>query len=434
MNALTAPVIPDPQTIQAPPGTDAGAEGFGEALSRILTSPPAAAGQVTTQPGIQDTPDTAPEASPDPAAGPQYSTQAAPAVFQLPAEPAAVAVTASEHPAPHEEPAVPVSAAQPAYTIPGSSVQPTPAPGAPHDPPAPESAKTAKASLDLFVLPDTAPLAPEPRKAGTQAPAFRAAAAASALVPAAEPVPEAVPSTASVAVTSPPTPVRAAVASGAVPFAAAFQAEAASVPAAAPPAPPVPAAADPAQRSAVPAAAAPGAARADTPVIAAAPQPHAPVVPVSAPVQTSSAPPPAGFAAQLARPVLTLASAGMGAHTITVAVNPENLGPVTVQAHISSAGVRVELFATNSDGRDALRQILPDLKRDLAGTGLNATLDLSSGGQPGSGHGSRDEFMNRRAPNAYTAATDGRQLPMNSQASRVTPDLHGANGTLDVMA
>jgi hypothetical protein len=141
----------------------------------------------------------------------------------------------------------------------------------------------------------------------------------------------------------------------------------------------------------------------------------------------------------LARPVFTLASAGRGEHTVTVAVNPENLGPVTVQAHISASGVRVELFAASPDGRDVLRQILPDLKRDLAGSGLNATLDLSSGGhpsggQPGGGQGSRDEFMNRRAPVAYPGATDNRQSPMNSQASRVTPGLRGTDGTLDVMA
>jgi flagellar hook-length control protein FliK len=188
-------------------------------------------------------------------------------------------------------------------------------------------------------------------------------------------------------------------------------------------------------------AAAVGAVPAGTQVAAVAGQPLAPAVATSGPVQAPAhvVPVPAGFAAQLARPVFTLASAGRGEHTMTVAVNPENLGPVTVQAHISASGVRVELFAASPDGRDVLRQILPDLKRDLAGSGLNATLDLSSGGhpsggQPGGGHGSRDEFMNRRAPAAYPGATDNRQSPVNSQASRVTPGLRGTDGTLDVMA
>jgi flagellar hook-length control protein FliK len=190
---------------------------------------------------------------------------------------------------------------------------------------------------------------------------------------------------------------------------------------------------DPAARNTNPEAAA-GAVPAGTMPVAAAPQPLA--VPVPAPAQVPAHPvsAPPGFAAQLVRPVFTLASAGPGEHTITVAVNPENLGPVTVQAHINASGVRVELFAASSDGRDVLRQILPDLKRDLAGSGLNATLDLSSGGQPGSGQGSRDEFLNRRAPVAYPGAIDSRQSPMNSQASRVTPGLRGTDGTLDVMA
>jgi flagellar hook-length control protein FliK len=171
------------------------------------------------------------------------------------------------------------------------------------------------------------------------------------------------------------------------------------------------------------------------PVLGAPPQAPVLLLPGASQAPVQAVPVPAGFAGQLARPVFTLASAGPGEHTLTVAVNPENLGPVTVQAHISASGVRVELFAASSDGRDVLRQILPDLKRDLAGSGLNATLDLSSGGQPGGGgQGSRDEFMNRRPAVAYPAATEGRQSPTNSQASSVTPGLRGSGGTLDVMA
>jgi flagellar hook-length control protein FliK len=73
---------------------------------------------------------------------------------------------------------------------------------------------------------------------------------------------------------------------------------------------------------------------------------------------------------------------------MTLSVTPDNLGPVTVRAHVSAAGVRVELFAPNDMGRDALRAILPELRRDLAGTGMNANLQLSSNNHPtGSGTG-----------------------------------------------
>jgi flagellar hook-length control protein FliK len=75
---------------------------------------------------------------------------------------------------------------------------------------------------------------------------------------------------------------------------------------------------------------------------------------------------------------------------MTLSVTPDNLGPVTVRAHVSAAGVRVELFAPNDIGRDALRAILPELRRDLAGTGMNANLQLSSNNHPtGNGTGSQ---------------------------------------------
>jgi flagellar hook-length control protein FliK len=89
--------------------------------------------------------------------------------------------------------------------------------------------------------------------------------------------------------------------------------------------------------------------------------------------------------------LFSLATASSGEHVLTLSVTPDNLGPVTVRAHVSAAGVRVELFAPNDLGRDALRAILPELRRDLAGTGMNANLQLSSNNQPtgtGTGTGS----------------------------------------------
>ena len=83
-------------------------------------------------------------------------------------------------------------------------------------------------------------------------------------------------------------------------------------------------------------------------------------------------------------PLFSLATAASGEHVLTLSVTPDNLGPVTVRAHVSAEGVRVELFAPNDLGRDALRAILPELRRDLAGTGMNANLQLSSNNQPGS--------------------------------------------------
>ncbi|MET1087708.1 MAG: flagellar hook-length control protein FliK, partial [Arthrobacter sp.] len=88
------------------------------------------------------------------------------------------------------------------------------------------------------------------------------------------------------------------------------------------------------------------------------------------------------LAGQLAGPLFSLATAKPGEHTMTLRVTPENLGPVTVRAHIGAEGVRVELFAPNDAGRDALRSVLQDLKRDLASAGLGTNLDLSARSGP----------------------------------------------------
>ncbi len=123
------------------------------------------------------------------------------------------------------------------------------------------------------------------------------------------------------------------------------------------------------------------------PVPAGALQPAAPLGP-----EPGAAPPPAppaALAAQLTRPVIDLAGSGGGDHVMILKVTPEELGPVTVRALIGAdSSVRVELFAPNDAGREALKAVLAELKRDLAGSGLNASLDLSSRnphGEPGSG-------------------------------------------------
>lgn len=81
---------------------------------------------------------------------------------------------------------------------------------------------------------------------------------------------------------------------------------------------------------------------------------------------------------QLAAPVVSLAQAADGDHSLTLTVSPENLGPVTVRAHISGGAIHIELHAPNDLGREALRVILTDLRRDLAAAAPHATLMLST--------------------------------------------------------
>ena len=106
------------------------------------------------------------------------------------------------------------------------------------------------------------------------------------------------------------------------------------------------------------------------------------------------------FAGQLARPIFTLATAAPGSHTMTISVTPDILGPVTVRAHVSPDGIRIELFAPTDLGRDAIRAILPDLRKDLAGAGVGANLDLSSQNQP-SDAGDRRGDTGSRPGRAY---------------------------------
>jgi flagellar hook-length control protein FliK len=110
----------------------------------------------------------------------------------------------------------------------------------------------------------------------------------------------------------------------------------------------------------------------------------APSAAASAPAAPAQTPVPQDFAAQLTRPIANLRTAGAGEHVVTVSVTPENLGPVTVRAHIGADGMRIELIAPSDAGREALKGILGDLRRDLAALGVN-TPSLTAGGQQGQG-------------------------------------------------
>lgn len=108
--------------------------------------------------------------------------------------------------------------------------------------------------------------------------------------------------------------------------------------------------------------------------------------PTTAPAPPTSLPQP--LSAQLAGPVHQMLSSGRdGTKTMTLNVASENVGPVTVKASFTTTGVRIELFTIQDAGRDALRSMLGDLRRDLAGLGLsvgNSSLSVSSAEPPSS--------------------------------------------------
>lgn len=167
-----------------------------------------------------------------------------------------------------------------------------------------------------------------------------------------------------------------------------------------------------------------------------APAASSPVAPTQA--ATPAPPLPADtsvpFSAQVARPIFALANAGQGTHVLTVNVTPDNLGSVTVRAHITGEGVRVELFAPNDAGRDALRMILADLRRDLSGSGVNTSLDLSSQNQPGDfGPEGRASGQMRSDHAKASSGADGYASEHAAQSSPRT-GLYGQASTIDVLA
>lgn len=122
--------------------------------------------------------------------------------------------------------------------------------------------------------------------------------------------------------------------------------------------------------------------------------PLAPAAPTDGGAPRQADPP---LVPQLARPLAALRAAGDGNHIITISVTPENLGPVTVRAHVSGDAVRIELVAPTEQARDALKAIMPDLRRDLSQSGGQLSLDLSSGNQPSGREWLRDSADGNRA-------------------------------------
>ena len=107
---------------------------------------------------------------------------------------------------------------------------------------------------------------------------------------------------------------------------------------------------------------------------------------------------------------------------MTLQVTPDNVGPVTVRAHVGIDGVRIELIAPNEQGREALRGILSDLKRDLAGGGMTASLDISPDDQPGAS-GGREPAPDRRERPQDRAPFGAAGTPAApASAARSTPD------------
>ncbi len=130
------------------------------------------------------------------------------------------------------------------------------------------------------------------------------------------------------------------------------------------------------------------------------------------------------LAAQLVKPMAALRTAGDGNHIITIAVTPEHLGPVVVRAHVTGDAIRIELVAPTEQSREALKAIMPDLRRDLSQSGGQLSLDLSSGNQP-SGRESFGESADRARPRDF-------EVPAPAASTIRTPNAR-TESALDVL-
>jgi flagellar hook-length control protein FliK len=113
-----------------------------------------------------------------------------------------------------------------------------------------------------------------------------------------------------------------------------------------------------------------------------APAPAAAVTPAAATGATGDAAAlPVG--SQVARQVAVLGRGPDGTQTMTLVLNPENLGPVEVSVTLSRGSVDLTLRGAHEQGRAALLDGLPDLRRDLESAGLNPArleVDRDTGG------------------------------------------------------
>nr|WP_275941331.1 flagellar hook-length control protein FliK [Planosporangium flavigriseum] len=78
-----------------------------------------------------------------------------------------------------------------------------------------------------------------------------------------------------------------------------------------------------------------------------------------------------------------------GVHRLTIHLNPVDLGPISVTAEVRGGDIHVHLAGATDAAREALRAALPELRKELQGSGFgSSSLDVSrdapgNGGAPG---------------------------------------------------
>jgi len=173
---------------------------------------------------------------------------------------------------------------------------------------------------------------------------------------------------------------------------------------------------------------------------------------VAAPAAATRTP----LAQQITTPVLSLVGKADGEHTMTLRVSPDDLGPVTVKAHIAGGTISIELTSGSAAGRDALRALLIELRRDLAVLAPNSTVAVASpdaprgdssatgsgagwsAGQSASGQSSGQSASGQdtsdRASSAHRGDRDTAALAASAPAAPVPAALASSSTGIDLFA
>ncbi len=157
----------------------------------------------------------------------------------------------------------------------------------------------------------------------------------------------------------------------------------------------------------------------------------------TAPPARTETPPP--LHRQLLGPIATLAAGPHGERTLSVNIAPEALGPITVKAHLGSEGIRMDLTAPTEAGREALRAMLPELRRELVaagggsitvGTGSEAS--ATAGGNKGQEQAADGEHRSSAGSGIQPLPVSAGQRPETPRQD--TPLTQNVASHLDVMA
>ncbi|MDQ1721848.1 MAG: flagellar hook-length control protein FliK [Pseudonocardiales bacterium] len=136
------------------------------------------------------------------------------------------------------------------------------------------------------------------------------------------------------------------------------------------------------------------------------------------------------LARQVAGPVLAVRAGGDGSHQLIVALHPAELGPVNVHVRIEGDLMTIQLASSSETAHDTLRDALPQLRSELQSAGLSTvslSLDLTSGGAPGSG-AFADPRQAAGAPNRATPAGELSPTPLRPRTSGPRIGTHSSSG------